>query len=110
MEMEILYRKEYSALPRIQTARSAQYALLRGTVNERVVYGVRTTEFGSGWIEHGECFPLTVLREEAERVAAYLFENAVSANHCQAVALDLASALDGSEFDGERPHPALDCG
>lgn len=110
MEMDILYRKEYSALPRIQRAHSAQYALLRGTVKGRVVYGVKVTEFGSGWIEDGDCFPLTVCREEAERVAAYLFENAVPAAHCQAVALDLASALDGSEIDGEKPHPALDCG
>lgn len=110
MDLSIVYRKEYSALPRIQAARSAQYALLRGTVEGRPAYGVKITEFGSGWIENGECFPLTACREEAEGVLAYLFENAVSATNCQAVAEDLMPMLDGSEFDAKRPHPALDCG
>ena len=110
MEMEILYRKEYSARPRVQAAHSAQYILLRGVVRGDIAYGVRVSEFGGGWMEHGDCFPLTVCREEAEHVAAYLFENAVPAAHAQAVALDLAPGLDGSELYGERAHPALDCG
>lgn len=110
MEMEILYRKEYSALPRVQAARSAQYMLMRGTAKAGVCYGVKVTEFGAGWMEHGACFPLTVCREEAERVVRYLFENAVSACQAEAVALDLAAALDGSDFDGEKSHSSLDCG
>lgn len=110
MEMEILLRKEYSALPGLQESRSVQYILTRGTAGGKLYYGVRVTELGADWIEHGDYFPLTVCRPEAERVLTYLFENAVSAAHCQSVVSDLNEALDGSECNGEATHPALDCG
>ncbi len=110
MEMQILYRKEYSALPNLQASRSVQYILTRGVAEGCPIYGVQITELGADWMEHGEYYPLTVSRTEAEQVLTYLFENAVSASHCQAVVSDLATVLDGSECNGETAHPALDCG